>query len=94
MATSPLASLHFRNQLRIHYGRFAELNELVQATWPGLRLLSLEGRESLPAKENRLELMVQDGDFVAEASWMGHGLQMWLQTMWFLVRTYVRIIEK
>jgi predicted ATPase len=30
--------------------------------------------------------MVQDGDFVAEASWMGHGLQMWLQTMWFLVQ--------
>jgi hypothetical protein len=27
---------------------------------------------------------VQDRDFVAELSWMGHGLQMWLQTMWFL----------
>jgi predicted ATPase len=27
------------------------------------------------------------GIFVAEVGWMGHGLQMWLQTMWFLAKT-------
>jgi hypothetical protein len=31
-------------------------------------------------------MMVKDGDFVAEAAWMGHGLQMWLQTIWFVSR--------
>jgi hypothetical protein len=30
--------------------------------------------------------MVRDGDFVAEIGWMGHGLQMWLQTIWFVTR--------
>jgi energy-coupling factor transporter ATP-binding protein EcfA2 len=30
--------------------------------------------------------MVRDDDFVGEAGSMGHGLQMWLQTMWFLTR--------
>jgi hypothetical protein len=68
MSTSALASMHFWNQLRIHYDSFDELNGLVQSTWPGLRLLSVEGRDSLPSKESTLELMVRDGDFVAEAS--------------------------
>jgi AAA domain, putative AbiEii toxin, Type IV TA system len=31
-------------------------------------------------------MMVKDGDFAAEAAWMGHGLQMWLQTIWFVSR--------
>jgi predicted ATP-dependent endonuclease of OLD family len=30
--------------------------------------------------------MLKDRDFVTEVAWMGHGLQMWLQTMWFLAR--------
>jgi hypothetical protein len=30
---------------------------------------------------------VRDGDFVAEVASMGHGLQMWLQAIWFLCRT-------
>jgi energy-coupling factor transporter ATP-binding protein EcfA2 len=34
-----------------------------------------------------LELLVRNDDFVAEIAWMGHGLQMWLQTMWFLARS-------
>lgn len=33
-----------------------------------------------------LRLMVRNDDFVAEVAMMGHGLQMWLQTMWFLAR--------
>jgi hypothetical protein len=32
-------------------------------------------------------MFVQDGDFVAEVASMGHGLQMWLQTIWFVSRT-------
>src|SRR5207249_764198 len=31
-------------------------------------------------------LLVRDEGFVGEVRWMGHGLQIWLQTMWFLAR--------
>ena len=34
-----------------------------------------------------LRLLVRDRDFVAEVGSMGHGLQMWLQTIWFLCRS-------
>jgi energy-coupling factor transporter ATP-binding protein EcfA2 len=34
-----------------------------------------------------LTLIVRDSDFAAEIGWMGHGLQMWLQTMWFLAKS-------
>jgi energy-coupling factor transporter ATP-binding protein EcfA2 len=37
-------------------------------------------------KRGRISLVIRDGDFSAEVAWMGHGLQMWLQTMWFLTR--------
>lgn len=83
--SSALSPLHFRNQLHVMYGLFPEFKRAVEETWKGLRLRSLGGRAHWPS-ENILSLLVQDGDFTAEASWMGHGLQMWLQTMWFLVR--------
>jgi energy-coupling factor transporter ATP-binding protein EcfA2 len=76
------SSLHFRNQLKVLYEYFQKFKKIAEATWPGLRITSLEGRGSLPGQE--LSLLVQDTDFVAEVGWMGHGLQMWLQTMWFL----------
>jgi energy-coupling factor transporter ATP-binding protein EcfA2 len=38
-------------------------------------------------RRNEIELHVRDEDFVGEIRWMGHGLQIWLQTMWFLART-------
>jgi hypothetical protein len=65
------------------YDQFGEFKKVAQATWPGLRIDSLEGRNKLPGN-GKLALLVQDTDFVAEVGWMGHGLQMWLQTMWFL----------
>ena len=33
-----------------------------------------------------LFLHVRNEEFVGEVAKMGHGLQMWLQTMWFLTR--------
>jgi energy-coupling factor transporter ATP-binding protein EcfA2 len=77
------SSLHFRNQLKVFYDQFSEFTGIAQSTWPGLRINSLEGRDGLPGIDT-LALLVQDSDFVAEVGWMGHGLQMWLQTMWFL----------
>lgn len=83
--SSSLAPLHFRNQLNLFYEKFKDFKKIAENTWPGLRILELQGQGELPDTE--LTLLVRDGDFVAEAGWMGHGLQIWLQTMWFLART-------
>lgn len=82
--SSSLASLHFRNQISINYKEFfAEFEELVSSTWPGpMRIEKFEGRNAMPKEP--LYLYVRDGSFVAEVAWLGHGLQMWLQIMWFL----------
>lgn len=89
---SRLASIHFRNQLRNDVGAYRKFREIVETTWPGVRIqeLTTESREPTSGRgrsSTYLTLMVRNDDFVAEASRMGHGLQMWLQTMWFLART-------
>ena len=84
--SSYLAPQHFRNQLKLYYSQyFEEFKNLVEDTWPGLQIIELRGVNALPGED--ICLLVRDGDFVAEVAWMGHGLQMWLQTMWFVART-------
>ena len=81
--SSHLASLHFRNQLyAAPEEKWMGFKAIVEDTWPGLQVRGLrcEGDEKL------LSLEVRDRDFVAEIGAMGHGLQMWMQTMWFLAR--------
>lgn len=97
-ATTTLASQHFRNQLfydlvergwrgeLVESGEFFEVfREMVSETWPGIAIQELlyeHGRIGEP-----LQLMVREGDFVTEVGHMGHGLQMWLQAIWFLARS-------
>ena len=76
-----LAPRHFRNQLRYERERFRDFVELAERSWPGLRF-----RNNRVEIDESLSLFVQDGDFVAEVGWMGHGLQIWLQVVWFLAR--------
>jgi predicted ATPase len=83
--SSPLASRHFRNQLRLDASAYREFRRLAENTWPGLQVRTLEGARGEQGEE--LFLDVRDNDFVAEVGRMGHGLQMWLQMMWFLSRT-------
>lgn len=83
--SSSLAPLHFRNQLLVFPEYMEEFTRIAEATWEGLRILELSKNGRSP--DITLSLMVRDSDFVAEVSWMGHGLQMWLQTMWFLARS-------
>ena len=85
VTSSSWASLHFRNQLNLYPEYFDEFKRLAESTWPSLKVLGLEKKSNNPREP--LGLFVQDRDFVAEISWMGHGLQMWLQTMWFLARS-------
>lgn len=83
---STLAPTHFRNQLRLLDPYFDSFKAAAEATWPALRIdgLELVGL----GNELHLELFVRDGSFVGEVAAMGHGLQMWLQLMWFLARSH------
>jgi len=84
--SSHLSPLHFRNQLNLSSNEyFDQFKEIVESTWTGLQIIELQGRGGMIG--DPLALLVRDGDFVAEVAWMGHGLQMWLQTMWFITHT-------
>ncbi|HVZ18411.1 MAG TPA: AAA family ATPase, partial [Terriglobales bacterium] len=83
--SSRLAPIHFRNQLNLLYDLFADFQAAVESTWGGLRVVELTGQGGKP--QGDLYLQIRDGDFVGEVSTMGHGVQMWLQTIWFLVRS-------
>lgn len=76
-----LSSRHFRNQMYRNPENFNAFKELAENTWHGLRIEKVERNRDV------LSLLVTDGDFAAEVGWMGHGLQMWLQTMWFIAKT-------
>ena len=77
---------HFRNQLRFFPDYYDRFTKLVEETWPGLIVVELE--EYTGEDGNELSLLIRDTDFTAEISWMGHGVQMWLQTMWFVARSW------
>lgn len=83
--SSRLAPLHFRNQLNVLSDLIPEFQKVVEETWHGVKILELQGQGGLPRES--LHLQVRNEDFVAEVAEMGHGLQMWLQTMWFLTRS-------
>ena len=83
--TTQLSSIHFRNQIKYYYDYFPKFRELSESTWNGLGIKDLDGRSLF--KGGQLTLIVRDSDFAAEIGWMGHGLQMWLQTMWFLAKS-------
>jgi len=81
---SPLAPIHFRNQLHVYHESFSAFKQLSEETWPGLQIMSLECGDGYPG--DPLFLQVRNEEFVGEVAKMGHGLQVWLQTMWFLTR--------
>jgi AAA15 family ATPase/GTPase len=79
-----LSSRNFRNQLNYYHEEFNKFKELAERTWEGLQIHS----ESHSIRtQGELFLFVRDNRFEAEIGMMGHGLQMWLQTMWFLSRS-------
>ena len=80
-----LAPLHFRNQLRIFSDIYDKFVKVAEDSWPGLRIRDLKLEQT--DQGVRLSQLVQDGQFVAEVGRMGHGLQIWLQAIWFLVRS-------
>lgn len=88
---SYLASSHFRNEiLRYKDDYYSDFKRLAERTWPGLQIRDFH--EGGNADEPTLSLTVRDGSFVAELAWMGSGLKMWLQIMWFLASVQSRKI--
>lgn len=83
--STSLAPRHFRNQINLLHHFYSDFRAISEETWPGLRIDTFIGHGGNSGDELRLN--VQNDDFVAEVSWMGHGLQMWLQTIWFLARS-------
>ena len=83
---SSLTSRHFRNQLSYFNSHFKKFKKLSEETWDGLRIVELT-KASKEITTTDPSLLVQEGGFVTEIGSMGHGLQMWLQTMWFVART-------
>lgn len=79
-----LSSRNFRNQLKYYYDDFIKFKDLAESSWKGLGIISLDNKDGFTGEI--ISLMVRDNSFLAEIGWMGHGMQMWLQTMWFLAR--------
>lgn len=82
---SHLATSHFRNQLFQFSDLTAEFRRVAEETWPGLQIRELDSSRGYPG--DPLFLEVRNDEFVGEVGRMGHGLQMWLQCIWFLVRS-------
>lgn len=77
-----LASRNFRNQLFYYNDAFPAFKELVESTWEELQVNPVE---TVFVDDGRLlQFFVRVCAFEAELGWMGHGLQMWIQTMWFI----------
>ena len=79
---SSLSPLHFRNQLNVFINKFSVFQEMVEETWSGVMVKQLINAKELP--KTPLYLQIRNDNFVAEVAAMGHGLQMWLQVIWFL----------
>ena len=77
-----LASRNFRNQLFYYQDAFPTFKTLVESTWERLKVSPIES--TFVNDGQILQFYVRVQDFEAEIGWMGHGLQMWIQTMWFI----------
>ena len=79
-----LASRNFRNQLLFYPQYFPRFKQMAEDTWEHLQVKSLE--KTISDSGQTLQFYIRDNAFESEIGWMGHGLQMWLQTMWFISR--------
>ncbi len=77
-----LTSRNFRNQLYYYQPFFESFKELVESTWEGLQVKPIV--HNIVDDGLSLHFFVRDNGFEAEIGWMGHGLQMWVQVMWFI----------
>ncbi|MBA2933083.1 AAA family ATPase [Sphingomonas sp. CGMCC 1.13654] len=79
-----LAYRHLRNQLWERPAEYRKFKDLLAETWPGLIIQHFENDHG--DERNEYSLLIREGRFTSEISWHGHGLQAWIQTIWFLSR--------
>jgi hypothetical protein len=86
---SKRTSGNFRSNLFVSKNEkvYQDLQEMVTQTWGSL-LISDISKDS----DNTIYLSIRDSDFVTEIYYMGHGIQMWLQTLWFIVSSEANAI--
>lgn len=78
---SKRSSGNFRNHLYEckDDAEYRIFEELLSETWPGVMVHSITKED-----DGRISLNLRDRDFVTEIYHMGHGVQMWIQTIWFI----------
>ncbi len=79
---SHLTPRHFRNIWHYFKDGFEEFQKIIEETWPGY---TIEPPEFL-AVENRIDMFFKEKGITREIFWTGHGFQVWLQLMTFLVK--------
>lgn len=79
-----LAYRHFRNQMWEKPLQYRMFKSLMEETWHGLKIEHFDNDHG--EGRNEYSLLVREGRFTSEISWHGHGLQAWMQTVWFLSR--------
>lgn len=77
-------SAQFRNQVFYNPDNFNAFRELVESSWPRVQIRDFRCGGGQPGED--LYLDIRNEDFTGELFVMGHGLQMWVQTMWFISR--------
>lgn len=77
-------SPQFRNHIYHNQDCLNAFRQLIEVTWPRVRVLDIK---LIPdGARQRLYLEVRNEAFVGELFVMGHGLQMWMQAVWFIAR--------
>lgn len=79
---SHLTPRHFRNIWHYFNEEFDEFQEILKETWPGYTVEPPE----IKSIENRIEMFFRENNITREIFWAGHGFQVWLQLMTFLVK--------
>lgn len=78
---SHLTPRHFRNVWYLMPDGFDELQDIIAKTWPGYTIEAPEVHAI-----NQLQMFFREDRILREVFWAGHGFQVWLQLMTFLIK--------
>ena len=79
---SHLTPRHFRNIWYYFNEEFEEFQAIIEETWPGYSIKPPEFNYF----DNRVNMFFSENGIDREIFWAGHGFQIWLQLMTFLVK--------
>ena len=88
-----MSSRHFRNEILDEKTKditvYEEFCQLAEQTWQGLKVKELiaPSRGFIGDSTPPIQLMIEADRFTSEIGYMGSGLQMWLQIIWFICKS-------